>query len=188
MSIIELLLRTLSQLKDLLPGLLAGAALTVVALAILLACQKNTWVQNRRFWLVSLFFGLDGRRSLWLACAWLKLIFLIVFVAGFQKLTTLHYWMFLVPGFLAVLCEKGFVGKLGSLFWLLLQTVGLLSVNLICGFIRDMAGGIGFRLLYGVMGLFLVLFSIYLFLGEVKAISTQREVNAEEIWNPTEEA
>ena len=73
------------------------------------------------------------------------------------------------------------------MFWLLLQFAGLLSVNLICGYIRDMAGGVGFVLLYLVMGLFLALFSVYLFLNEVNTISVQRDVDAEQIWSQSAE-
>ena len=50
-----------------------------------------------------------------------------------------------------------------------------------------MAGGVGFVLLYLVMGLFLALFSVYLFLNEVNTISVQRDVDAEQIWSQSAE-
>ena len=130
---------------------------------------------------------MNRRCSLWLACAWLKLVFLLVFVLGFQKLVLMHYLMVLIPGLVAALCASGFRGRVGSLLWLLLQTAGLLSVNLICGYIRDLSGTEGFLLIYVVMGIFLLLFSVYLFLNEVNAISAQRDVDAEETWLHSDE-
>ena len=182
MSILELLLRVFSELKPILPAMIAAVASTLLALVVLLVCSKNVWLESRRFHLVGLFFGLNGRSSLRLACVWLKLIFLVVFVVGFQKLTLLHYLTFLLPGLIAALCGAGFFGRISSLFWLMLQAVGLISVNLICGYIRDLAGGVGFVLVYVAMGVFLVLFSVYLFLNEVNTISMQRDIDAERVW------
>ena len=86
----------------------------------------------------------------------------------------------------SALCAEGVKGRLGSLLWLLLQLAGLVSVNLICGFIRDMAGSGGFILIYVAMGLFLILFSVYLFLNEINSISMQRDVDAEALWDRSE--
>lgn len=187
MSIIEVFLQVLSQLKPMLPGMIAVAAATMIVLAVLMALSKNVWVEERRFQIAGLFFGLTARGSLRLACAWLKLIFLIVFIIGFRKLSVINYLMLLIPGITGSLSDKGIFASLSQLFWLLLQFAGLLSVNLICGYIRDMAGGAGFILLYIAMGLFLALFSIYLFLNEVNTISVQRDVDAEQIWNQSAE-
>lgn len=187
MSIIEFLVRILSELRPMLPGMITAVAATLIALVVLLMHSKNVWVEDRRFQLAGLFFGLDGRGSVQLACAWLKLIFLLVFVVGFQKLGLMQYLMLLLPGILGILCGKGLFRGLGDLLWLALQLAGLLSVNLICGFIRDMAGGTGFLMVYLAMGLFLMLFSIYLFLNEVNAISAQRDVDVEKIWSQSAE-
>ena len=182
MSVVEFLLRVLLELKPLLPCMTAAIVLTVAVLVFLLLYSRNIWVDSHRFRLAGLFFGLNGRCSLRLACAWLKLIFLLVFVLGFQKLSLLHYLMLLIPGTLSALCAGSIGGRIGSLLWLALQTVGLLSVNLICGYIRDLSGTAGFFLIYAAMGLFLILFSVYLFLNEVNAISAQRDVTAPQIW------
>ncbi len=187
MSVVEFLLRVLSELKPLLPCMTAAAVLTAIALVFLLLYSRNIWVDSHRFRLAGLFFGLNGRCSLRLACAWLKLIFLLVFVLGFQKLGLLHYLVFLIPGIISALCAGGIGGRISSLLWLVLQGVGLLSVNLICGYIRDLSGTAGFLLIYAAMGLFLILFSVYLFLNEVNSISVQRDVAAPQVWTQDEE-
>lgn len=187
MSVVEFLLRVLSELKPLLLCMITAVALTAAVLVFLLLYSRNVWVDSRRFRLAGLFFGMNGRCSLRLACVWLKLIFLLVFVLGFQKLSLLHYLTLLITGGISALCAEGVKGRLGSLLWLLLQLAGLVSVNLICGFIRDLSGTEGFLLIYVVMGIFLLLFSVYLFLNEVNAISAQRDVDAEETWLHSDE-
>lgn len=182
MSVSEFLLRVLTGLEPVLPGLIAAAVATLAAFFVLLLLCRNTWVGEKGFRLVGIFFGLNGRGSVRLACAWLKLIFLLVFVLSFQKLTLLHYLMMALPGVILTLCGQGLSGRLRGFLWLLLQTAGLLSVNLVCGYIRDMSGGMGFLLLYIAMGLFLILFSLYLFLNELAGISAQRDVDARQIW------
>lgn len=186
MSVVEFLLRVLSELKPLLLCMITAVALTAAVLVFLLLYSRNVWVDSRRFRLAGLFFGMNGRCSLRLACVWLKLIFLLVFVLSFQKLSLLHYLTLLITGGISALCAEGVKGRLGSLLWLLLQLAGLVSVNLICGFIRDMAGSGGFILIYVAMGLFLILFSVYLFLNEINSISMQRDVDAEALWDRSE--
>ncbi|MBS6398146.1 MAG: hypothetical protein KH452_13530 [Clostridiales bacterium] len=182
MSITELLFRLLAALRPMLPGMIAAVAATLAALVILYVLCRTAWVPDKGFRLAGLFFGLDGRGAVQLACAWLKLIFLIVFVVGFQKLELLNYLMLLLPGLVLALSDRGVSRQGGSLLWLLLQMVGLVSANLICGYIRDMSGGLGFILLYVAMGLFLILFSVYLFLNDLAGISEGRDVDARQIW------
>ncbi len=187
MSIQEFLLRVLWELRPLLPALTSAAALTLLVLPILMTLCRRAWVCDRGFRISGLFFGLSGRESICLACAWLKLIFLLTFLVEFKKLTLLGYWALLFPGLLAALCAGTAAKKLSGLFWTLLQTAGLLSANLICGYILDMDGGVGFILVYVTMGLFLSLFSIYLFLLEVSGVSADRSVAAEQIWEGSAE-
>ena len=182
MSVVEFLLRVLLELKPLLLCMIAAVVLTAAALAFLLLYSRNAWLDSRHFRTAGLFFGLNGRCCLRLACVWLKLLFVLMFVLGFQKLSLLHYLVLLIPGVVAALCADGFGGRIGSLLWLLLQMVGLVSVNLVCGYIRDLNGSGGFILIYAAMGLFLLLFSIYLFLNEVGSISMERDLDADRIW------
>lgn len=186
MNVVEFLLRVLSALRPMLPGLLAAGLATLLALIVLFFLCRNAWLPDSRFRLAGLFFGLDRRGRIRLACAWVKLIFSLVFVVGFQRLL-LQYLMFLLPGALLALSDAGLQKKASSLFWLTLQTVGLLSTNLICGYIQEMGMDVGFFLVYMAMGLFLILFSAYLFLNELAAISIQRDVDARRIWGGEDE-
>ena len=71
--------------------------------------------------------------------------------------------------------------------WTALQTAGLLSANLICGYILDMDGSIGFLVVYVAMGMFLFLLGIYLFLLELDGISAARLIEAKKVWSDASE-
>ncbi len=182
MSASELILRALAQLRPALPALIAAVAATIGAGLGLAIYVHGVWVQEKRFSLAGLFFGMERRASVRLACAWLRLIFMLVFLIGFQKLELLHYELLLLPGLIFILTERKPVRAGTDLLWLALDLLGLLSANLVCGYVRDMDGGLGFLLLYIAMSLFLALFNIYLFLNELDYISDQRAVDPEQIW------
>lgn len=182
MSVGEFLLRVFSALGPMLPGIIVASVATLIALIVLMVRSRDMWVQDKRFRLLGLFFGLEGKGCLRLACSWLKMIFVIVFIASFQKLTLIHYLMLLIPGVIVILSAPDIKKKLGSFGWLLLQTVGLLSVNLICGYYLDMSGSVVYLLIYITMGIFLALFSVFLFLNDLATISLEREVDTMQVW------
>lgn len=181
------ILRVFSRLSPMLPAFIAAAVITVPVAVVLFIRAKKVWLTDRGFRLTGLFFGLDGAGAAKLASAWLRLIFILVFVVGFRKLTAVNYIMLLVPGIVGAFCTAGWKKKLSSLGWLALQTVNLFAVNLICGYIHDMAGGVWLYLIYIVMGIFLLLFSAYLFFSDLGEISEARHVDPEEVWGSEED-
>ena len=177
-----ILLQTFAQLRPMLPALITAMSLTMLALVILMLAARGAWVTERRFHITGLFFGLGGMGSLKLACCWLKLIFVIFFVIAFRQLDLLQLMMVIIPGATGAVAGKSLLKGAGDFIWLFLQLAGLISANLVCGFIREMAGGAPFVMLYIAMGAFLILFSIYLFLNEMNAISASRDIKPEQIW------
>ncbi len=182
MSMAEFAMRIFWELRPMLPLLIMAVVLTLLVLPFLTVLCAKTWVNDKAFSVGSLFFGLCGREILRLSCAWLRLIFLFGFIISFKKMSLLGYWIFLLPSLIAALCGETYSRKLSGLMWTALQIVGLLSANLICGYIIDMDGSIGFLIVYVAMGLFLSLLGIYLFLLELDGISAARLVEAEKVW------
>ena len=121
MSAKELLLRVLLELRPMLPGTAAVVAASLLVLPTLLVCCKTAWVNDPRFRVAGLFFGLTGRDACFLSCAWIKLIVMLVFIVGFQKLVLVQYGMVLLPGVLAAICARSGGQKTGTLLWLVLQ-------------------------------------------------------------------
>ncbi len=187
MSAGESILRILAAMKPLLPGMLIAVAATMIALVVLSAMSRHAWVDQKRFSLPSLFFSLDGKGTLRLACTWLKLIFMVVFLVSFQKLVLIQYLMIVIPGGILVVLAGRVREVFSGLLWFALQLLGLLCSNLVCGYILDMDAGIEFLLIYIVIGVFEGLFSLYLFMLDLESISGSRIIDAHKTWRITED-
>jgi len=183
MSFSELAVRVLAQAEPLLIHMLAVAVPTILLLPVLLHLGRRVWVDQRRFRWLSLFLGLSGWDCLRLACAWIKLLLLISYLAAFRKLGVSQYLMFLAPGVIQCLSVRGALRVPGRLVWFALEFVALLSCNMVCGYIRDVAADTLFYVLYICMALFTALFGVYLFLTELNDISAGRGTNFEYEWN-----
>lgn len=178
----EFALRVLYALLDLVPVLAVGLAATVLAVVCLNVLGAKAWIRDRGFAVMGLFFGLDLRGRFRLASIWLRLVFVCYFLAAFRGMSTLHYWAVVVPGLLGAFLDVGLRKWVENLFWLGIQLLGLLSANMICRFVVDMAGGPVFLMIYIAIALFLVLLSVYLFLQELGSLSDHRKVDPREVW------
>lgn len=183
MTFSELAVRVLAQAEPLLLPMLAVAVPTMVLLPVFLHFGRDVWVDQRRFRWFGLFLGLSGWDCLRLACAWIKLLLLISFLAAFRKLSAPHCLLFLVPGVLECLSARGALRVPGRLVWFGLEFVALLSCNMVCGYIREVSAETLFYVLYICMALFTALFGVYLFLTELNDISAGRGTNFEYEWD-----
>lgn len=181
MSATELLLWSASRLKVMLPAAIAAGVLTLGLLAVLSVLTSRTWIQNKGFTAAGFFFGLNAKGRLQVSCAWLKLVFTLVFLASFQKMEVIHYMMLVIPGLLLVFTMTR-MQILSSLMWLVLQIGGILSSNTVCGYIKDVYAGVTLVLVYIAMALFVAIFAVYMFLTEIDVISERRRVNPRKIW------
>lgn len=181
MSTLELLIWSVSRLKAMLPGVITAGVLTLGILIAMTVFSYGIWIQNKGFTVAGFFFGLNARGRLQVSCAWLKLVFTIVFLVSFQKMEAVNYMMLAIPGLLLVFTMKK-TQILISLLWLLLQLAGILSSNTVCGYIREVYSGVTLVLVYIAMALFLTVFAIYMFLTEIEIISERRRVNPRKIW------
>ncbi len=182
MNISELIPRILLELEPLLVGVAAVVAATVVAMLCILIRARSVWVKHKRFALPSLFFGLNNKNVVRLACAWMRLIFPIVFLLSLKEPVLIQYLMILIPGLILVILSESFLKAISTLLYLVLELAGIFSAGLICGYITEVGAGAGLWLIYGAIGIFMVLFMIYLFLQDIERISMSRKIRAKQIW------
>lgn len=182
MSIGELLTRLLAELKPLLPGVIVLIVATLVAMLSLFLNARYVWIQSKKFPLPSLFFGLNKTGVVCISCAWLKLIFPIVYIVSFQKLELIQYLVFVIPGLLLALLSGSFSKFLSKLLYLAMETAGVFSASLICGYITEMRADTWFILIYAAIGIFMILFAVYLFLQDLERISAMRKISADQVW------
>lgn len=182
MSFGELIARIFSGMRPLLPSMIAVVVCTVAALTVLAFMSRGVWVDDERFPVAGLFFGLDGKSVLTLTCAWLKLLLPIVFLVSFQKPAPICYVAFLIPAVLLTALSGNGKKIAESLFWTVLQTAGLVSAGLVYGYYKEVSKGIGVLLIYIAITFFMIVFGVYLFLLEVNAVSGGRRIVPKEIW------
>lgn len=187
MTLHEFLLRVLVVLQPVIPAVIAAAAVTLLAVVITAIGVHGLWIDQRKFRWLGIFYGLSTSDCLHLACAWIELVLLAVFLISFRKLTAADYLLFLIPGGLYALQFKSLKKIPVRLLWLALEFVGLLSANLVCGYYHDMHGGLGFALVYVIMAVFMMLFGCYLFLTELSDISEGRSPVIEDEQNKEKE-
>lgn len=174
MSLHELFLRLLVIAKPVLPAAITVVVITALAVVIIAILSRGLWINQKRFRILGLFCAMSRGDCLRLACAWIKFLFLAVFIVSFEKLEVAGYICFVVPAIVYSVSVKNIMKIPGRLLWVMLEFIGLLTTNLICGYYYDMHGGKAFMIIYIIMAIFMLLFGCYLFLTEIEDISEGR--------------
>lgn len=180
MTLQEVVLRIFNAAQPLLPFMAAVAVPTCAALAALLLMSRGLWFDKRGFRWLGLFYGLGRFDSVRLGCAWVKFCLVLAYLIGFRKLETIHYLMLVVPSLIFSIQIRDPKGIPANLLSCVMELVGLIAVNIICGYIQDYNPGAGFVVVYLLISLFLGLYALYLFLTELNVISNGRRVRIEE--------
>lgn len=169
----EFFVRLLAVIKPAIPEAIAVLVISLAMFFVVALRSKGLWVNKPQFRRLGIFCELSKLGCLRLACAWIKLLVLAIYIVKFQKLEAVEYLLFIVPGLIyALFGDPRHLA--GRLLWLILELAGLVSTNLVCGYYFDMRGGAQFIIIYGVMAIFMLLLAGYLFLTEVEDISEGR--------------
>lgn len=147
---------------------------TLVASAILLPLCRRTWLNKPSFSWLGIFCYQSPAGCVRIACAWTKLLVLLVLLAENRVLGLAEYLMLILPGLLYAALSKSPAAFAGKFMWTALETTGLLAVNILCGYIVEMKPDFGYVVIYALLSVFMGIFGIYLFLRELHAISMER--------------
>jgi len=180
MTIQELFVRLLVFVQPVLPAVIWTIFITLAVTGVLSYLVRGLWINQKRFDWMGIFFELNKKDCVRLACSWQKFVLLLVFLVRFEKLTILSYLLILIPGLIYAVQIKKLHLLPGRLLWLFLELGGLLAANLVCGYFHDMKGGAAVILIYIFMSLFTILFGSYLLLTELGDLSKGRSVRIEE--------
>lgn len=179
MTMLERIVVALVRIQDYIPLLYVLLFLTALWVIVLSLMSRGLWLDRPAIRFVALFFELDTRGMVCLASSWCKLVLFILLVVNFQLYDLSYYLFLLVIGLPYCLFGGGFLRIFGRCFWMSLQMLGLLSTNILCGYIQQVRNTIPYMILYILLSGFFILFGIYLFLTELNDISTERRVNIE---------
>lgn len=177
MSVTETLTLISAQMKILLPCLYVVVGVTCLLLIPLNLLGKRLWVNKKSFMWLGLFFDLSTLDMMRLASAWVRLWVVVTFLCSKEPLVHSQYWLFLICALIHVILAKGILDSLGKCLWSVLQTMGLVSASLICGYLILLEAPLTYWIAYALLCVFMILFSIYLFLLDVNTISLGRNAN-----------
>jgi hypothetical protein len=152
---------------------------TIAVAVILIPLCRRTWLNKASFSWLGVFCYQPDAGYVRIACAWIKLIILIVLLTWNRVLGLTDYLMLILPGLLYAALSKSPTAFVGKFAWTALETVGLFAANILCGYIIEMNPEIGYTIIYVMLSVFIGIFGVYLFLRELHAVSTERRRRAD---------
>ena len=180
MELGRLMIHIISEAGPLMPVMIFCAMVTLVMLGVLSFLAGGTWFDKAGFRVVGLFYGLSGYDCFRLALSWIRLMMIIYFVIRFEEIETVNFVAFLMIGILYIFDVRKPKRIPGNTLWMLILSAGLIAVNLVCGYIHTLVlFDFKVYVIYVLMGLFLCLFSFYLFIQEADVISSDRKIDPE---------
>ena len=150
------------------------AAAFCVAAIYLVALRWFQW-SGRRLRVFGLMFGL-GRRGLFAVSMWyLRMVYLLVFLAERQEVTRFSIVMLLAMGILAGGLSAGILGALREAGNSVLVIAGLMVGNLLITYMREIQFDWSIVAVYGLLSVFILLYCLYFMLRDIRSISRGRK-------------
>ena len=178
MDILNYITQVLSFLEPIVPGIIIAVIITSAVMVFLLSLSGRLWINQKRFNVLGVFYGLGGYNTIRLSCVWIKLILVIVYIVSFRELTTLHFFVFILISLISAIDIRAPRKILKNIIWILIELAGLLAVNMVCAYMRSFSYiSVQLWTVYISFGILMILLEIYLFLNSVETISTERKIN-----------
>lgn len=172
--------QVLSILLDL-KHFMAAAALTALLLAgfYILALRSFRW-EKKRVRVFGAFFALGRRGRLALSLLYLRWMFVLVCLIEMTDIKALHFLFLGALGLLAGLAVSGVFGCLREFINSALLAAGLIVGNLLVSYMREIQFEWSILAVYGLLGLFILLYCLYFFIRDMRSISLgRRETDVE---------
>jgi len=190
MSISGYLLQLATRMEPMVPVMVFTAGVTAVVVIVFAILATDVWIDERKFRVLGVFFGLNGYDSYRLSLGWIRVLMTLFYVVAFRNLEletnfrqvirSPQFSLYLLIGILYVADFKRPMLVLKNLAWFLVICCGLFATSIMCGYMRTLPGfSLGAFIVYACMGTVVFLLSVYLFFMEVEGISRNRKINPE---------
>lgn len=179
MSISDIIILNIYAIKPLLSCIFMILTVTVIAFFFILAKSKGLWFGKKGFDIFGLFIELNSTLALKLACLWIKFITVCFFLVSFQKLEAIHYIFLAVPCVISMMLNFNLIEMMTHFFSIFIQFIGVLAANILYSYIIQFEMKVTYILIYVLMAMILILYSVYIFTTEVGFVSARRSVKIE---------
>lgn len=161
-------------LKPLVPYVAIILVLSLIAFVFIAPKCGKIWMNDKGFGYMSLFFNMNIFLAIKLSCAWIKLLLVILFIVGFTSLDVMHFIFLLVPCILMLFINNQMMDIFNHIVNVGIQYIGVIALNILCSYIIQFQFEIIYLAAYLFISILVILYSIYVFILEVDAISLGR--------------
>lgn len=179
MSITDVIALNIYVIKPLLPCIFVILASTITMFAWIIVKSKGIWFGKKNFEQFGLFIELHSGLALKLACLWIKLITVCFYLLSFSQLETIHYIFLLVPCVMIVILSFSVMEFITHFIGIVIQFIGVIAANILCSYIMQFEMKVNYILIYVLIAVILILYSLYIFITEVDFVSARRRVKIE---------
>ncbi len=181
MSFNEMFTLILYLMRPLVPYIIVLLAVTVLMFTLILYLGRNLWTDNKHFKTIGIFFHLTPTLAVKMGCAWLKLCLLFIYVFGFRPLDLIHYIAFGVLCIFTIIINKNIMEMVNQALSVSIQFAGIVASNILFSYIVQFDVSVSYVVAYAIIGILVLLYSLYVFISEIEYISNERRVKFEEV-------
>lgn len=179
MSIADILLLNFYAIKPLVPCVLVILIATTLLFFGILGKSKGLWFNKKSFDYFGIFMELNSALAVKLACVWIKLLIICFYVIAFTSLEAIHYVFLFVPCIGILLINFNVVEAFTHVVSIMIQLVGVLAANILCGYIREFELKATYVSIYVLIAILVIVYSIYIFITELDLVSSRRSIKIE---------
>ena len=167
-------------LKPLVPYIAILLVVTIITFWMIAIKGSKIWMNDQGFGYLSIFFNMNFFSAIKLSCVWLKLLLIMMFIIGFQPLGVIHYLFILVPCILMIFISTDLMELINHIINTCIQAAGLVALNILCSYILEFEFEVVYIVAYVFIAILVILYSIYIFISELDAISLGRRTILDE--------
>lgn len=148
----------------------------VLLLGWILLCIGVSF-KSRRMAILGLLFGLSTRGKMYVCASWLRVMFVMWCIVFRVTLEPIHYTILFMLFIWAAILLLKILDIIGSIVAGMITGVALTVGNLLLEYNEQIRYEMTVEVVYWMLGAFIILYSVYLFIGELSKISSKRGAN-----------
>ncbi len=181
MSISEILLLLFYSLEPIAVAMLACAVVIFVIFSVIFLLVIKMKIKDKRFAVLGIFYELGISQAVRLSCSLIKLCLIFFYLVMFQELAFVHYLFLAIPCVIIIIEKNSPIKIISNAISIVIQIIAVLTTNLLCSYILTFNMGLIFILVYVLIAIATLFYSVYIFIVEMDAISAKRSIDEKQL-------
>lgn len=179
MGIKDIIVLNFYAIRPLIPYVIAILATSLLAFFYIMIKSRGLWFNKKNFNYYSIFVELNPTLAVKLACVWIKLLTISFYLIGFTELDAIHYVFLFIPCIGILLINVNIVEIFTHAISIGVQLIGVLAANILCSYIRTFEIKVTYLVIYILIAILIILYSVYIFFTEIDLVSSRRSIKLE---------